>query len=227
MPSINDRIETFIKLSEMIGKEKVIWRFDPLILTNKIGIDELIKKVEKLGNQLKNYTNKLVISFADIKSYKKVQNNLRKEKIKYQEFNERLMHETAKGLHQLNENMKLKIATCAEKINLGNYGIQHNKCIDDELIFKLFWTDKKLMDFLGIRVIQQSLFDFPICEKTKVLKDKGQRIACGCIISKDIGQYNTCRHLCEYCYANTTKTIAIRNFQKHKSNPTSETITGV
>ncbi|GAI74479.1 unnamed protein product, partial [marine sediment metagenome] len=87
VPSINDRIETFIKLSEMIGKEKVIWRFDPLILTNKIGIDELLKKVEKLGNQLKNYTNKLVISFADIKSYKKVQNNLRKEKIKYQEFN--------------------------------------------------------------------------------------------------------------------------------------------
>jgi hypothetical protein len=75
VPNVQSRIETFIELSERIGKGKVIWRFDPLILTDKIGVDELLKKVENIGNHLKNHTEKMVFSFADIKLYKKVQNN--------------------------------------------------------------------------------------------------------------------------------------------------------
>ena len=67
VPPLNNRIETFIKLSERIGKQKVIWRFDPLILTDKIGVDDLLRKMENIGNQLKNHTNKLVFSYADIK----------------------------------------------------------------------------------------------------------------------------------------------------------------
>ena len=57
-------------------------------------------------------------------------------------------------------------------------------------------------------------------------KDKGQRAFCGCIISKDIGEYNTCPHLCEYCYANASKEIAVRNWQQHNLNPKAETILG-
>ena len=81
-PNVNNRIETFIELSNRIGKSKVIWRFDPLILTDKIKVDDLLRKVEGIGDQISGYTDKLVFSFADIKVYKKVQNNLRKNSIK-------------------------------------------------------------------------------------------------------------------------------------------------
>lgn len=57
-------------------------------------------------------------------------------------------------------------------------------------------------------------------------KDPGQRISCGCMAAKDIGEYNTCPHLCEYCYANSSKEAAIRNWKMHRQNPAAETITG-
>ena len=227
VPNVASRIETFIQLSERIGKEKVIWRFDPLILTDKIGIDELLKKVENIGNQLKGYTEKMVFSFADIKLYKKVQNNLRKSSINYQEFNEGRMNDFALGLRQLNRNWNYEIGTCAEKIDLEKYGIIHNKCVDDDLMMKLFPNDKILMDFLGVKIAPPDIFNpIGLIEKKKNNKDKGQREFCGCIFSKDIGEYNTCPHLCEYCYANSSKEIALANWEKHLENPINETIKG-
>jgi DNA repair photolyase len=225
VPNVQSRIETFQQLSERIGKEKVIWRFDPLILTDKIGIDELLRKVENIGNQLKNHTGKIVFSFADIKIYKKVQNNLRNNSIIYQEFNERTMNEFAMGLQSLNNNWNFELATCAEQIPLEKYGIKHNKCVDDDLVIKLFSQDKALMDFLGVKIAPADIFNStPSITKTRDNKDKGQRQFCGCIISKDIGEYNTCPHLCEYCYANFSKQIALKNWELHKQNPNNETI---
>lgn len=227
VPEVQSRIDTFIKLSERIGKNKVIWRFDPLILTDKIGVDLLLKKVENIGNQLKNHTEKMVFSFADIKIYKKVQNNLRKNSINYQEFNESLMHEFAIGLQQLNKGWKLEIGTCGEQIPLEKYGIIHNKCVDDDLMIKLFPNDNILMDFLGVKFIQGDFFNPGIrIEKKRDNKDKGQREFCGCAFSKDIGEYNTCPHLCEYCYANASKEIAIANWNHHKQNSNNEMIKG-
>lgn len=225
--SVDKRIETFIELSEKIGKEKVIWRFDPYILTKTSGVNELLKRTEYIGNKLKNHTNKLVFSFADIKQYKKVENNLQKDAVPYIEFDEVTMNELATGLMHLNKNWKFEVGTCAEKIDLNKYGIVHNKCIDDDLIIQLFSHDKKLMDFLGVEIQSPSLFENESkIVKSKNLKDKGQRVACGCIMSKDIGQYNTCPHECLYCYANTSVDIAKKNYYTHRKNPNSETIIG-
>jgi DNA repair photolyase len=227
VPNVQSRIDTFIELSEKIGKDKVIWRFDPLILTDKIGVDELLRKTENIGNQLKNYTNKMVFSFADIKHYKKVQSNLQKSHIIYQEFDDQTMNQYAKGLEQLNNNWGFEIGTCAERIPLEKYGIVHNKCVDDDLMIKLFPEDKILMDFLGVKITPPDMFNSEfIIEKIKNNKDKGQREFCGCINSKDIGEYNTCPHQCEYCYANTSKEIALANWKQHKINPFSEMIKG-
>ncbi len=227
VPDVESRIDTFIELSEKIGKEKVIWRFDPLILTDKIGVDELLRKLEHIGSQLKQHTSKLVFSFADIQVYRKVQNNLKRSEVIYQDFDQKTMTEFAQGLHELNKSWKLEIGTCAEKIPLEKYGITHNKCIDDELMIKLFPNDKKLMDFLGVKITPPDMFNPQSrIERKRNMKDKGQRQLCGCVFSKDIGAYNTCAHLCEYCYANASKALAIRNWHHHLENKAGETITG-
>ena len=57
-------------------------------------------------------------------------------------------------------------------------------------------------------------------------KDPGQRALCGCMAAEDIGEYNTCPHLCEYCYANTTKQLAIDSWKRHRLHRDSDTITG-
>ena len=227
VPRVENRIETFKELSNRIGKEKVVWRFDPLLLTNEIDVKELLKRLEKIGDELYKYTNKLVFSFADIGIYKKVENNLNKANIQYIEFTLETMLEFAEGLQKLNKKWGLELATCAEKFDLNKYGINHNKCIDDDLMIDLFHQDEELMKFLGVEFIEPTLFDTTAAiTKTKKIKDKGQREACGCIMSKDIGEYNTCPHECVYCYANTSKEAAFANYKSHTMNPKADTITG-
>ncbi len=227
VPKLDGRIKSFVELSNRVGKKRVIWRFDPLILTKDIDVKELLKRIENIGNQLKDYTEKLVFSFADISSYRKVKNNLEKEHVNYIEFTKETMVEVAQGLQTLNEKWGFQMGTCTEKIDLDKYGIVHNKCIDDDLMIDLFHEDEELMDFLGVEYEEPSLFDdAEIKRKPKKLKDKGQREDCGCIMSKDIGQYNTCPHECNYCYANTSKEIAKKNYKLHLKNPDAETIIG-
>jgi hypothetical protein len=205
----------------------VIWRFDPLLLTDTIDVKELLGRVKSIGDHLKDYTNKLVFSYADIKVYKKVANNLKKEQIPYREFSPGNMVEFAEGLQELNKSWNFKLGTCAEQIPLEKYGVEHNKCIDDDLMIQLFSHDKKLMDFLGVEFVQPDLFSSTKeITKKKNLKDKGQRELCGCMISKDIGQYNTCPHECVYCYANTSKELARKNYRNSKENPNADTILG-
>lgn len=236
IPELEQRIETFKELAEKVGKEKVVWRFDPLILTETISPEVLLDRIYKVGNQIHDYTEKLVISFADISTYRKVQNNLIRKNVKYVEFTKDSMELMAKGLFAINKDWNLEIATCSEEINLTEFDIKKNKCIDDELMIKLFNDDKVLMDFLeydDVKESQLEMFDGvditgperderntekrvqKQISRLKKLKDKGQRECCGCVISKDIGQYDTCNHQCIYCYANTSPKVANNNYEKY------------
>lgn len=228
VPALQERIDTFKRLVDKLGFGKVIWRFDPMILTDQIGCDDLLAKIEKIGDQLKGYTEKLVFSYADIRTYRKVQANLEKNAVNYREFEQEDMLYIAENLARLNSRWGFTLATCGEKIDIDQFGILHNKCIDDDLMIRYFYDDQKLMDFLGVEIINEGdLFNPGIkIIKHKDNKDKGQRQLCGCIVSKDIGEYNTCPHLCEYCYANASKDAAVRNWQQHKQNPYSENIIG-
>ena len=222
--SVESRIKTFKELSNRLGKKRVIWRFDPLILTDNIDIDELLRRVKRIGDELKDYTTKLVFSFVDIEIYKKVKNNLIKEEVNYIEWTPQLMDKFANGLYKINQDWGLTLGTCSEKIDLDRYNIIHNKCIDDDLMIDLFSDDKALMDFLDVEIEAPTLFSDGKVIKKRKLKDKGQREDCGCIMSKDIGQYNTCPHECNYCYANTSKEIAKKNYKKHLENISGESI---
>ena len=227
VPKVEARIDTFQQLADCIGKEKVIWRFDPLILTDTVGVDELLRKVENIGNQLQGYTDKFIFSFADIRQYKKVQTNLDKSTTNYCEFDDAQMHIIAGELQKLNQKWNYEIGTCAEPIPFEQYGIIHNKCIDDDLIIRLFPNDKQLMDFLGVKIVPPDMFN-PVTsiEKTRNNRDKGQRMFCECIVSKDIGEYNTCPHQCEYCYANTNPKAALENYKRFRGNNQFESISG-
>jgi DNA repair photolyase len=224
VPSVESRIKTFKELSNRLGKKRVVWRYDPLILTKDIDVQELLRRVKNIGEQIHEYTEKLVFSFVDIDIYKKVESNLKKENIPYIEWNETLMDEFAKGISQINKNWGLQLGTCSEKIDLDKYGIVHNKCIDDDLMIDSFSHDSQLMDFLGVEIKQPDLFSDGEIIKTRNLKDKGQREDCGCIMAKDIGAYNTCPHECNYCYANVSKEIAKKNYQNYLNDKNKESI---
>ena len=235
--SVEERVETFKKLSSLIGKEKVIWRFDPLIITLKIGPRELLTRIWNIGNKLKRYTDKLVFSFVDVKAYRKVQNNLvketmlfTKEDVENAEANHAQRIEIVEGLKKIREawhkeGWNVEMATCAEDIDLDAYGIEHNRCVDGELMKRIFADDKELVYYLHtLKWPEKDMFGEipPIPQKTKNVKDTGQRKICGCMVSKDIGMYNTCRHFCVYCYANTSKELVLKNAQRH--NDYSESI---
>lgn len=245
VPPLSERIETFKLIVERLEKGAVVWRFDPLILTDKIDIEKLIKKIEHIGNQLRGYTEKLVFSFADIESYKKVRKNLQKSNVNYFEWTQPQMIEFTKRLVELNKSKgwNFSLATCGEAADLE--GVEHNHCVDDKLMVRFGHSSPELMNFLGVEIINPVFSDNLFAEfepivipKDAILlndgrymvikkdnKDKGQRIACGCMKSKDIGEYNTCPHLCEYCYANTSKETAVANWKRHKSNPNGDKIT--
>ena len=238
VPKVAHRIETFKMLVDKLGKGRVIWRFDPLLLTDTITVDSLLKKVENIGDQLMGYTEKLVFSFADIEGYVKVKKNLNSNGINYRNFTEQEMLEFAQRLAKLNEKWGYVLATCGEKVDLNQFGIEHNHCVDDRLIVRFGYKSAELMKFLGAEIRQPEIFSLEPQGEIVTLdnglqaiiksnnKDKGQRLFCGCMKSKDIGQYNTCPHMCEYCYANTSKESALANYQTHQNNPHAETIIG-
>lgn len=230
VPSVEERIRTFRELSEKIGHERMIWRFDPLILTPDMTPRTLLNRIWKIGNQLKGYTDKLVFSFVDVKAYRKVQSNLvketscfTKENVEDAEAKEWQRQVLAEGLAKLrdvwaSEGWNIRLATCAEDIDLAAYGIEHNRCIDGELMERVFGDDRELVYYLHTgRLPEPALFgglpDIPTGKKN--LKDKGQRKVCGCMVSKDIGMYDTCRHFCVYCYANTSRECVQRNALRH------------
>lgn len=233
IPLLQDRIETFKRLSTLIGKEKVIWRFDPLILSNDITPRTLLTRIWKIGNALKGYTNKLVFSFVDVNAYRKVQNNLikgtnsfTKNNLDVAESTPYQIKEIVEGLVKIREawakdSWNISMATCAEEVDLEKYGIDHNRCIDGDLMKQLFSNDNDLIYYLNYgKLLEKTLYgdEANITLKPTNLKDKGQREMCGCMISKDIGMYNTCRHFCVYCYANTSRNVVESNKALHNEN---------
>lgn len=177
----------FQELSNRIGKEKVVWRYDPIFFSNRYNAKYHLKAFRSIAEALSGYTEKCVISFLDI--YPKNKKNM--DDLLSYDLSDSELREFAKELSNIAKENHIKIGSCAEKIDLDEYGIIHNSCIDKELIEKIIGC------------------------KLKINKDKNQRIECGCVESVEVGTYNTCKNGCVYCYANYSAKSVESNFQKY------------
>lgn len=189
-------IPTFQRLSEQIGAERVVWRYDPILLNSKYTIEFHIREFEKIARQLYKYTKKCTISFIDL--YRNTARNVKG--LGLSDFSEEKMLSLANSLADISRSYGLRIDTCAEKIDLEQFGIEHARCIDDRLFEQM----------LGCSL--------------QISKDKNQRLECGCVASIDIGMYNTCRNGCLYCYANYSENSVRTNTEKH--NPSAPLLFG-
>ena len=209
IPLLEERIRTFAEISSLTGRGRLTWRFDPLLLSDSVTIDELLERIGSIGDQIARFTERLVISFIDIARYPRVQRNLAKCGLSgIREFSSEEIRLFASGLSQLNEEWGLEILACGEEIDLTGYGIAHGECISFDQIAREFSSDQYLMDFL-LPPLESATRE----RRKRELKDPGQRSRCGCVVSKDIGCYSTCIHGCRYCYATSSPFRAEKNYQ--------------
>lgn len=174
VPDTEQRIRTFRALADKLGRERVIWRYDPILLTKELDPDFHVRTFHRLAEALKDSTEKAVISFVDIYPGR---NRRALESLGMLRPGEAVLRELAGRLAEAARDCGLELATCAERMDLSDLGIGHNHCIDQALIERLIGCP--------IRV-----------------KPDGQRADCGCVKCEEIGTYNTCLHGCIYCYAN-------------------------
>lgn len=190
LPDKSELLATFKKLSKKIGREKIIWRYDPILIADGIDCGYHIKNFEHIAGELAGYTDKCVISFIDM--YKTIQSKISGSEIR--KLNNHEINAIAAAFSQISLKYGIQILTCAEEVDLSAYNIAHSKCIDAELISRI--TGHEL----------------------KIPHDKHQRKFCGCAESVDIGSYGTCLHNCVYCYANGGKIPMHNKIRVHDEN---------
>lgn len=188
LPGKNDTlVPAFQTLSRMIGPERVIWRYDPILLTPSYPIAYHVRYFETLARRLHGHTNKCVISFVDLyRHLSKVSRELQFLPLGISE-----QYELAGRFAEIADRYGLKLETCAEAVDLSQFGIDHGKCIDGALFEKL------------------------IGQPLNLGRDPNQREACGCMASVDIGMYDSCGNGCRYCYGNHSAAAVRKNRLAH------------
>lgn len=186
LPDIKERINTFQELSKKIGKDRVIWRYDPILLNKIYTIKYHINTFKDTAEKLRGYTNNVVINFIDL--YEKTKRNTKN--LNLEEISENKMVEIVEELKKIAKKNEMKIETCTDKIDLKDIGIDHATCINKDLIEQI--TNCEL----------------------KVSKDK-QRNACECFKCDEVGKYNTCLNACKYCYANFNNKKVEKNYYEN------------
>lgn len=188
LPPKTELIETFKRLSDKVGPKRVIWRYDPLVLSEEFTEAYHLQQFAVLCKALGGYTEQCTISFLDV--YAKMKKRMKLLGLRGAEATER--KRLAQGFAIIARENNLIVASCSEHGDLASCGIKPAACIDAALI--------------------EQLAGYPLQMK----KDVNQRAACGCCESLDIGVYDTCSLGCLYCYATTNETKAMQNAKQHK-----------
>lgn len=188
VPDKEDVIRSFKVLSKRIGVDSIGLRYDPIFIGNGFDVKIHIDCFEEITRSLKGYTHNCTISFLDL--YEKVKRNA--PNIKPPTKEEQI--ELAKEFSRIGKENDMTIHSCCEKDYLSKYGLKCNGCMSQEIVEKS---------------IKCSL---------NPPKKKNLRSECNCLMGNDIGAYNTCGHLCKYCYANANKGLVLENMKKHNEN---------
>ncbi|MBQ7849074.1 MAG: DUF1848 domain-containing protein [Clostridia bacterium] len=190
LPGLSQRLAAFRELADMLGAERLRWRYDPILLSDRYTEAWHAEQFARLADGLAGCADTCVISFLDV--YAKNRRTLK-----------------SAGLHTLNEDQMravgallaaeadkrgVRLQTCAERIDLSEIGVQPGACLDSA------WVS--------------GIAGFPI----RSVKDSGQRAECGCVPSVDVGQYNTCTNGCLYCYANFSPDSVWANASQHQTD---------
>ena len=187
LPALQKRIAIFKQLAEQVGQDRVIWRYDPILINKHYTIDYHIDFFNQIASSLRGYTDSCIISFID--DYPHIRQSLIKEDINRLQVVDIL--NLCSSLSEITSDNQLILQTCAEEIELLNCNISHGACIDKTRIEKI--TGSLLL----------------------AKKDKNQRNNCQCLESIDIGTYDTCSFGCIYCYATTSKRNVQANKRLH------------
>lgn len=188
VPVINESIKNLIELSKIVGKEKVLWRYDPILLTEKYTVEKHLETFEYMAKQIAPYVQRGIFSFVEM--YKKLDYNM-PEIIPFTEVDK---IKILKGIGEISKKYNLYIQTCGTDENYEEYGIHVSGCTTSEILEQANSV------------------------KYKNVKAKPMRKGCHCIPSRDIGAYDTCLNGCKYCYANKRPDLAKENVKLHDKN---------
>lgn len=187
LPPKKTLLKTFQSLSDLLGPKRVVWRYDPVILTDGMNIGYHLRCFEQMAAALEGYTHRCIFSFLDL--YPKVKRFL--SGTAAWEMQEPDMQRIAEGFSRIAQKHRLRLFTCCEPVDLSRFGVAHASCIDAGMI----------EDILGCSI------------RTK--KDANQRPACGCAESVELGTYDCCPHGCRYCYATSSAEAIQKNVALH------------
>ena len=201
-PASPASLVTFKELAQRVGPRRVIWRYDPVVLSQITPPAYHRLAFAHLADSLAGLTGRSVISLMD--DYPKIRGRLQEMALSGAQLLPLSNDETGldgklpgwlghllSDLAGIAHSRQMEMVSCAEQPDLQPYGILPGKCVDDRHIESIF----------GIEVSHT--------------KDPGQRSACDCVISKDIGMYDSCLFGCRYCYATTSFARARANHQRH------------
>ncbi len=200
LPSVEKRVEALRRLSDIISPEKIVWRYDPIVISDVTPVEYHLERFDRLCKAIADNVGRAVISF--MVHYKKVRRALEnleiRKGVKFIDMaepeNQAPLNETAAGLAGIAARRGVSLYSCCAHPEIKKHGIYPAACIDGEHIKKLFNAEKNFK------------------------KDKSQRKDCLCVESADMGVYDTCPHGCVYCYATMNQARAAENFKKHSSS---------
>jgi hypothetical protein len=188
-PSLRSALRTFQRLADRIGPEKVIWRYDPIVLSSLTDSDFHKRTFHHISGELEGYTQRCIMSAVN--PYRKAKRRFMDRGIELLSSDGQEFGNLVQFMAEEARNRGMDIFSCAQTLDLDDRGVKHGKCIDDEYIERAF----------GIRVSHK--------------KDPSQRRSCRCVVSKDIGMYDTCLFGCLYCYGTTSFKKAKENYKIH------------